>query len=230
MHNVEIGYRLRNQQLSLGTNLYGMFYKDQLILTGEINDVGSVLRENVPNSYRVGLELDGSWRISTKFLWNATAAFSRNKIKDYKEYLSLLDKKWDPIDAPQVVNTYKSTTISFSPSTVLSSEFQYAIIEPLRISLISKYVSRQYLDNTQAKERSINPFFVNNVRFIYNFTAFGIQNIDLNLAVNNIFNEKYETNGYTYGGVDAVTGTRLYGNNYYPQATTNFLLGLNIRF
>lgn len=230
MHNIELGYRLGKEKINLGANLYGMFYKDQLILTGEINDVGSVLRENVPDSYRIGVELDASWRITNKLTWNATAALSRNKIKNYKEYLTVLDEYWGDTGAPQVVKDYKSTTISFSPSTVLSSDIQYSFNAPFRVSLTSKYVSRQYLDNTEAKERSINSFFVNNLRFLYSFQAFGIKNIDANLAINNIFNEKYESNGYTYGGIDAVTGNRLYGNGYYPQATTNFLLGLNIRF
>jgi len=230
MHNIELGYRLGKEKINLSANVYGMFYKDQLILTGEINDVGAVLRENVPNSYRVGLEVDANWRISNQLTWNTTAALSRNKIKNYKEYLTVLDEYWGDTGVPQVVKDYKSTTISYSPSTILSSDFTYAIITPFRVSLTSKYVSRQYLDNTEAKERSINPFFVNNLRFLYSFSAFGIKHIDANLAINNIFNEKYETNGYTYGGIDALTGVRLYGNGYYPQATTNFLFGLNLRF
>lgn len=230
MHNIEVGYRFRKEKINIGANLYGMYYKNQLILTGEINDVGSVLRENVPNSYRMGLEFDGGWMITERFTWNATAALSRNKIKNYKEYLSVLDDNWTNTGVPQVVKEYQSTDISYSPSTVLSNEFVYTICVPFRVSLTSKYVSRQYLDNTQAKERSIDPFFVNNLRFLYNFSAFGIKNIDANLAVNNIFNEKYETNGYTFGGVEALTGRRLYTNSYYPQATTNFLLGLNFRF
>lgn len=230
MQNIEAGYRLKQHNFNLGANLYAMFYKDQLILTGEINDVGSVLRENVPNSYRLGIEIDASWNITSKLTWNATAALSRNKIKNYKEYLNVLDENWSETGAPQIVKEYKSTTISFSPSTVLSSEIEYAFSNPFRVSLTSKYVSRQYLDNSQAMERSINPFFVNNLRLLYSFSVLGIKNIDANLAINNIFNEKYESNGYTYGGIDAVTGSRLYGNAYYPQATTNFLLGLNIRF
>lgn len=230
MSNIELGYRLRHEKIILGANLYGMFYNNQLILTGEINDVGSVLRENVPHSYRMGLEIDASWRITEKLNWNATAAFSSNKIKNYKEYLSVLDEEGNYTSDPQVIKEYKSTRISYSPSTILSSDLMYSINIPFKIGLTSKYVSRQYLDNSESRDRSINPFFVNNIRFLYSFSALGIQNIDANLAINNILNEKYETNGYTYGGIDAVTGARLYSNAYYPQATTNFLFGLNIRF
>lgn len=229
MHNIEAGYRWRTENINLGTNLYGMFYKDQLILTGEINDVGGSIRENVPDSYRIGLEFDGLWRVSSKFSWRATAGISDNKIKNYHEYLTVIDENWNETGAPQVVREFNSTTISFSPSTVLSNEFSYAPIKPFEISLSSKYVSRQYLDNTAETNRSVDPFFVNNLRFRYSFSIWDIKNIDANLAINNIFNEKYESHGYTYGGITP-NGDRLYGNAYYPQAETNFLLGLNIQF
>lgn len=229
MHNIEAGYRLRRETLNIGANLYGMFYKDQLILTGEINDVGGSIRENVPESYRIGLELDGAWQISKQFRWKATAGLSDNKIKNYTEYLSVMDEDWSELEEPQVEQQYRSTTISFSPSVILSNEFSYSPISPLEFAFASKYVSKQYLDNTQSNDRSVPSFFVNNIRMRYNFSLLGIKNIDANLAVNNIFNEKYVSHGYTYGGITP-DGTRLYGNAYYPQAETNFLLGLNIRF
>ena len=229
MHDVEAGYRLRQENLNIGANVYGMFYKDQLIQTGEINDVGASIRENVPDSYRIGLELDGAWQISKQFRWKATAGLSQNKIKNYHEYLSVMDADWNELDAPQVVKTYESTNISFSPSVILSNEFSYSPIKPLEFALASKYVSKQYMDNTSSDDRSIDAFFVSNFRVRYGFSILGIQNIDANLAVNNIFNEKYETSGYTYGGITP-EGQRLWGNAYFPQAETNFLLGLNIRF
>jgi len=229
MHNIETGYRLRRESLNIGANVYGMFYKDQLIKTGEINDVGGSIRENVPESYRIGLELDGAWQISEQFRWKATAGLSENKIKNYTEYLTVMDEDWNELDEPQVEQHYRSTTISFSPSVILSNELSYSPIRPLEFSVASKYVSRQYLDNTQSTDRSVDPFFVNNLRVRYNFALLGIENIDANLAIHNIFNEKYESHGYTYGGITP-SGTRLYGNAYYPQAETNFLFGLNIRF
>lgn len=229
MHNIEAGYRLKRESLNIGVNMYGMFYKDQLIATGEINDVGGSIRENVPDSYRIGLELDGAWQISEQFRWKATAGLSENKIKNYTEYLTVMDEDWNELDEPQVEQHYRSTTISFSPSVILSNELSYSPIRPMEFSVASKYVSRQYLDNTQSADRSVDPFFVNNLRVRYNFSLLGIENIDANLAINNIFNEKYESHGYTYGGITP-NGTRLYGNAYYPQAETNFMFGLNIRF
>ncbi|KGE14096.1 TonB-dependent receptor [Sphingobacterium deserti] len=230
MHNIEAGYRLRKENINIGANLYGMFYKDQLVLTGEINDVGGSIRENVPDSYRIGFEFDGAWKISRHFQWKATAGISENKIKNYTEYLSILDDNWDPTDAPQVTNVYRSTNISFSPAVILSNELSYTPITPLEFSLASKYVSRQYLDNTSSRERSVDPFFVSNLRLRYSFSLWNIENIDANLAINNIFNEKYESHGYTYGGIAQADGSRVFGNAYYPQAETNFLFGLNVRF
>ena len=229
MHDIEAGYRLRKENLNIGANVYGMFYKDQLIQTGEINDVGASIRENVPDSYRIGLELDAAWQISKQFRWKATAGLSQNKIKNYQEYLTVMDEDWNELNEPQVVKEYPSTTISFSPSVILSNEFSYSPISPLEFALASKYVSKQYLDNTASDERSVDAFFVNNLRVRYGFSVLGIKNIDANLAINNIFNEKYESHGYTYGGITP-SGQRLWGNAYFPQAETNFLLGLNIRF
>ncbi|UIR55520.1 TonB-dependent receptor [Sphingobacterium sp. SRCM116780] len=214
MQDVEIGYRFKNDVFNIGTNLYGMFYKDQLIPTGALNDVGSPLRLNIPDSYRIGLELDAAWKISNQFIWKATAGLSQNKINNFTDETSN--------------EFFKKTDIALSPSTILSSEFSYKPVQAFEIALLSKYISRQYLDNSSAKVRSIDPSFVNNVRAIYNFAAFGIKNIDLSLSINNILNEKYETSGYTWGYMDG--SSRKSFNFYYPQATTNFMLGLNIRF
>lgn len=227
MHNIELGYRLRGANYNIGANAYGMFYKDQLIATGALNDVGSAIRQNVPDSYRAGIEFDGGWIISPQFEWRATAALSTNKIKDFVEYISIYDENWDL--AGQQVNHYESTNIALSPSTVLSNDFTYRPIQPLAFSLTSKYISRMYLDNTSSIDRSIDPSFVNNLRAVYTLSALGLERIDLNLAVNNVFNTKFSTSGYTWGSIDP-SGNHNFFNFYYPQATTNFLLGLNIRF
>lgn len=229
MHNIEAGYRLRRESLNVGANVYGMFYKDQLIASGQINDVGAVIRENVPHSYRMGVELDAAWQISEQFRWQATAALSENKIKNYTKYFDVMDEDGNYLDAPQVEQHYRSTNISFSPSVILSNAFSYSPIQALEFALTSKYVSRQYLDNTQSKDRKVDPFFVNNLRMRYSFSLLGIKNIDANLAVNNILNEKYVSHGYTYGGITP-TGEHIDYNFYFPQAETNFLFGFNIRF
>ncbi|MFD2902997.1 TonB-dependent receptor [Sphingobacterium anhuiense] len=214
MQDIEAGYRFNNETFNIGTNFYGMFYKDQLIPTGALNNVGSPLRMNIPNSYRIGLEVDAAWKISAYFDWKATAGLSQNKIKNYTDETS--------------GEFIKKTDIALSPATILSSEFTYRPLRSVEIALLSKYISRQYLDNSSAKLRSIDPSFVNNIRAIYNFSILGLKNIDLGLTVNNILNEKYQTNGYTWGYMDGTS--RKYFNFYYPQATTNFMLSLNVKF
>lgn len=216
MQDIEIGYRFTNTKFNIGLNGYGMFYKDQLIPTGEISDTGSPIRQNVKDSYRIGLEFDGAWNINKQLNWKATATFSQNKIKNFEEVIGDLRI------------SYPKTDIALSPNTILSSNFSYSPIEPLTFSLLSKYVGRQYLDNSSAKERSISSYFVNNLLANYNFTALGIKDINLSLQINNILNEKYETNGYTFGWMEG--DTRKYYNFYFPQAPTNFMLGLNIKF
>lgn len=214
MQDIELGYRFRNDAFNIGTNFYGMFYKDQLIPTGALNDVGSALRMNIPDSYRIGLEFDAAWKISNQFEWKATAGLSQNKIKNYTDETS--------------GEFIKKTNIALSPATILSSEFSYAPVPSFQIALLSKYISRQYLDNSSAKERSIDASFVNNVRASYSFSILGVKNIDLGLTINNILNEKYQTNGYTWGYMDG--NSRKYFNFYYPQATTNYMLSLNVKF
>lgn len=223
MQDIEIGYRFTNTKFNIGLNGYGMFYKDQLIPTGEISDTGAPIRQNVKDSYRIGLEFDGAWNISKQLSWKATASFSQNRIKNFEEIVKDINGV-----SPDTKIFYPKTDIALSPNTIISSNFSYSPIEPLTFSLLSKYVGRQYLDNSSTEERSISSYFVNNLLANYNFTALGIKNISATLQVNNVLNEKYETNGYTFGGMDG--DTRKYYNFYFPQAPTNFMLGLNIKF
>lgn len=223
LKNIEAGYRIRGKSFNLGANGYAMLYRDQLILTGRINDVGSAIRQNVPDSYRIGIELDAQWQPASPLTWAVTATVSRNKIKNFTEYVDLHDY------SGQQEIFYESTNIAMSPSFIGSSELAYRPLPSAEIALISKYVSRQYMDNTSADERSLDAFFVNNLRLTYNTKFQGIKNIGITLLVNNIFNEKYEANGYTWGYINEA-GSRQFFNYYFPQATTNFLLGLNLKF
>ncbi|WP_370635345.1 TonB-dependent receptor [Pedobacter sp. Leaf170] len=222
LNDLELGYRFKNSKLNLGANAYGMFYKNQLVVTGKINDTGGNYRQNVDNSYRLGIELDGSYTFNKFFALNANAAFSRNKIKNFIEYYDDYD------NGGQVVNNYELTDISYSPAAVLFGEIVYKPIKGFAIALQSKYVSKQYLDNTQNNDRTINGYWVNNARLGYNFKFAGVKNVNLGLLVNNLLNKKYESNGYTYGYL--LGGSRTTENFFYPQAGTNFLLNLNVKF
>jgi len=222
LNDIELGYRYKENRFNFGANLYGMFYKNQLVVTGKINDVGGNYRQNVDKSYRLGIELDGSYLISKQFVLNANAAFSRNKIENFVEYYDDYDH------GGQVVNQYELTDISFSPRAVLFGELVYKPINGFALALQSKYVSKQYMDNTQNSDRTINGYWVNNLRFGYDFKFAGLKNVNLGLLINNIFNKKYESNGYTYGYLSG--GNRITENFFYPQAGTNFLLNLNVKF
>lgn len=222
LNDVELGYRFKNDEFNVGANAYGMFYKNQLVVTGQLNDVGASYRQNVDRSYRLGIELDGSYAISQQFVLNANAAWSRNKIKNFTEYYDDYD------NGGEVVNNYSLTDISYSPSAVLFGELVYKPVSGFAIALQSKYVSKQYLDNTQNNDRTINGYWVSNARLGYDFKFAGVKNVNLGLLVNNIFDKKYESNGYTYGY--QAGGSRVTENFFYPQAGTNFLLSLNVKF
>ncbi|SEA26734.1 TonB-dependent receptor [Pedobacter hartonius] len=222
LYDVEAGYRIKHTDFSAGVNVYGMFYKDQLVVTGKLSDVGASIRQNVPKSSRIGVEFDGSYTLSRYFLLNANAAFSRNKIKNFSEYIFDYDTE------TEVVNNYKNPDISFSPDAVVFGELVYKPLAGFAVALQSKYVSKQYLDNTQNESRKLNGYWVNNARLGYDFSFKGVKNMNIGLLANNILNKKYESNGYTYGYLGG--GSRTDENFYFPQAGTNFLLSLNVKF
>ncbi|WP_448104964.1 TonB-dependent receptor [Pedobacter panaciterrae] len=226
LNNVEAGYRFKNTDFNVGVNAYGMFYKDQLIFTGEINEYSDAYRQNVDKSYRIGLELDASYIISSHFAVNANAAFSRNKIKNYVDYVSEYDNDFNLINV-QATN-YANPDISFSPNSVIFGELVYKPVAGFAIALQSKYVSKQYMDNTQNESRKLDAYWVNNARLGYDFSLKGIKNINIGLLANNILNKKYESNGYTYSSIYPWGTTT--ENFYFPQAGTNFLLSLNLKF
>jgi iron complex outermembrane receptor protein len=226
LSNVEAGYRFKGDKFQAGLNAYSMIYKDQLVLTGAINDVGESIRQNVGDSYRLGIEFDASYTISDRFNVNANAALSRNKIKNYQDYVYEYDDNGDISNT--VVTNYAAPDISFSPAAVLFGELVYKPAAGFAIGFQNKYVSKQYLDNTQNESRKLKAYYVGNIRAGYDFSVFGIKHANLGVLVNNIFNRKYESNGYTYSSM--YQGATTTENFYYPQAGTNFLLSLNLKF
>jgi iron complex outermembrane receptor protein len=221
--NYELGYRKSWKKSAVSANLYYMDYKDQLVSTGEVNDVGAYNRVNVASSYRAGIELTGGLQLLQNLRWQATLTYSQNKIKAFTEYLD----NWD--DYTQIKIAHSNTAIAFSPDWIGSSLFSYTIINGLNIDLISKYVGAQYLDNTQNENRKLNAFFVNDIRAAYEFKVTKLFSaVRLGVQVNNILNVKYEPNGYTFSG--SMGGTRYDFNYYYPQAGTNVLTSLTLKF
>lgn len=219
--DIEFGYRTQQSNFNFGANGFAMLYKNQLINTGKLNDVGGQTRQNVPDSYRIGLELDARWQIVKNFAWTATATLSQSKIKEFTEYI------YDNIGTGSLVLNYKNTNIAYSPNFITSNEFAYSY-KKAGVAFVSKYVGKQNLDNTSTDGRTLDAFFVNDLRFTYNTALLGIKNVGLNFLVNNIFDVEYVANGYTFPDMNNGVVDRY--NYYYPQATRNFLLSLNLKF
>ncbi|NDC31246.1 MAG: TonB-dependent receptor [Bacteroidetes bacterium] len=225
--NYELGYRKTWKKSALSMNLYYMDYKDQLINTGQLNDVGAANRVNVPSSYRAGIEISSGVQLLQKLKWQATFTYSLNRIKEITEYLS----NSDDYSAPQIQVIHKDVSIAYSPSYIGSSLFSYQALKNFEVDLISKYVGKQYLDNTESESRKLNAFFVNDLRFTYGFEVNNLcKSVRIGLQINNILNVKYESNGSTYPGGISSTGVRTDYNYYFPQAGTNFMGNVVLKF
>ncbi len=225
--NLEAGYTYSGPRARFSSNVYYMQYRDQLVPTGELNDVGSAIRINVPNSYRLGLELEGSVRVNRWLQVGANAALSQNKILDYEYYVSASDADFNPIGYDTTF--FESTDIAFSPSLIFGSYVSLDVWKSLNVSLNQKSVGRQYLDNTGTRARSLDPFTVVDLRAEYTVTQFAaVKELKFNLLIANLFNAQYAPNGYTYGYL--VDGQLITENFYYPMAGTNFLAGVSLSF
>ena len=219
LNDFELGIK-KQGSLSLSANLYYMQYKDQLVPTGELNDVGSNIRVNVPDSYRLGLELSSGYRISEKLDWSANLTLSQNRIKEFTEIIYDYTNGFDIIE-----NKFEDTDISFSPSLIAASTLTAKITDKAKVSLLSKYVGKQYLDNTSNENRLIDAFFVNDILVNWDLGISNLKNASFNIQISNLLNTKYSSNGYTYG---YVFGDAVRENFYYPQAGTNVLIGLTV--
>ncbi len=196
LQNVEFGYRLTTNRFHLNANYYYMNYKNQFVLTGELNDTGAPLRANTGKSYRTGIELDGGIKLSDRWQVGANVTLSRNKIRKYVEFLEDYGDNFDTYEI--VKNEFKNTDISFSPNIIAGSQLSYLPLEGLQISLLSKYVGKQYLDNTANEDRSISSYFVNDLRIAYKLKPSFADHITVSFLINNFLDEKYESNGYTW--------------------------------
>ena len=222
LNNVEAGFRMQKGIWGISANYYLMHYKNQLVLTGQINDVGNSIRVNVPKSYRTGIELEGAIAFNSRLKWNANATFSQNKIANFTEYIV----NYDTGDY-DLVNHGKSD-ISFSPNVIAGSQFTYSPQKNLEFALLTKYVGKQYLDNTSNETRKLDAYFTNDIRMTWTIKPTWAKEITFNFLLNNVFSERYESNGYTYGYIAGETLTQ--ENFYFPQAGRNFLVGLNFHF
>ncbi|MFT6054692.1 MAG: iron complex outermembrane receptor protein [Roseivirga sp.] len=226
LNNLEMGYRLIKTNFALEVNYYLMDYRNQLVLTGELNDVGSGIRTNVPDSYRTGIEIQLAGRLAKGLSFNGNISLSENKIRRFSQVL--YDYGADFSEFNEVVSEFEDTNIAFSPSVVAGGQLSYEVSTDFSVTLLSKYVGEQFLDNTSNQDRKIDAFFVNDLRLNHTFHPKFMQELNLSLLVNNIFDIEYESNGYTFGYFGG--GNEVRENYLYPQAGTHFLLSLGLRF
>lgn len=223
MHDFEFGYTYQTYQFTAGFNYYYMYYIDQLILTGQINDVGSPIMVNARNSYRSGIEFTTTIILNDFLKWNANATVSKNKISDFKEYID----NWETWT--QDTNNLGTTNIAFSPSFIANSNIEVTPVKNLNIFLSSQYVGKQYIDNTSSSDRKLNPYFVTNLTFDYTIKPKFMREINLTFTVNNLFNEKYESNAWVYSYI-YYDKKRYTMDGYFPQAGINYLFGMVLKF
>jgi iron complex outermembrane receptor protein len=178
------------------------------VLTGRLDNVGSPIRANVGKSYRTGIELSGAIRISDQLMWNANLTWSSNKNKDFVVDAADLTKK-------------KNTSIILSPEWIGASQLEWKAFPRFQASLMSKYVGKQYLDNTENDDLTLDPYLLNDLRLTYSLTPKGMTSLELSVLVNNIFDVSYSSNGATYG--DGVA-------YYFPQAGRNLMGMVTVRF
>lgn len=222
LFDYEAGYEFHISGLSLRTNLYYMNYHDQLIMTGQINTVGVPIVTNVPKSYREGIEIEAGIRILSNLSWNANVSFSRNIIPEFIDYTD----NWDTsIQAHQVL---KNKTISFSPSVIAGSVLDYAPSQDLHLIFSSKYVGKQYIDNTQSKDRMLDAYLVQNASILYTLKNRLFRDLSFQFMVNNLFNAMYETNAWVYKYIEG--GSVRMMDGYFPQAGINYMFKLGIKF
>jgi len=222
----EVGYKLSTRNAFLNANAYFMDYKDQLILTGQINDVGAYARVNVPNSYRAGIELDGGYMLTEQIGLAANLTLSQNKIQEFTEYVDEFDAAFNYLGQREIV--HENTDLAFTPNIIASGVINYEPINGLMLQWMSKYVGDQYLDNTMNETRKMDAYFISNFRVQYEINNVIFNKITFGLLLNNVFNHMYENNGYTWGYI--YDNDRVSENFYYPQAGRNFLARVAIQF
>jgi len=205
LNDFELGWRFNSEKFQLNSNFYYMGYKDQLILTGTLDDVGSPIRSNSEKSYRLGFEVDATIKLSEKFILRPNFTLSSNK----------------NVDLDVEGQNYGTTSIAYSPEVIAGNIIVYSPIDNLHLSLLQKYVGEQYMNNIELPDAKLADYFVNDLNVSFEIKPNSIfKSIMITGLVNNILDKKYVSNGYMYDVYPY----------YYPQAGINFLAGLTLKF
>ncbi|MGY0425352.1 MAG: TonB-dependent receptor [Polaribacter sp.] len=210
LNDYEFGWRLKSETIKLNANVYYMKYKNQLVLTGALNDVGAPIRASSGNSYRLGLEMDATITLSEQLSLKPNAAISKNKNKNFF------------IEEKGIAKSLGNTNLSYSPDVILGNILLYKPLDNLQFSFLSKYVGKQFLNNIDDKNSQLDSYFTSDFNLVYQLKPTKIfKSIIFTGLINNVFNKKYVSNAVDYGG------GYIY---YYPQATINFLVGVTLKF
>jgi iron complex outermembrane receptor protein len=223
LNDFELGWRYLSDKIKLNANAYYMKYQDQLVLTGELNDVGSPIRTNSGDSYRLGVELDATLQLSEKWVLQPNVTLSQNKNNNF--YFT----------RDGVLQNLGNTNIAYSPNVVAGNRLSFIPVKDFQISLLSKFVGEQYMANIDSKGSKLDSYFVNDFNVSYEFRPKTIfKSILVSALVNNVFNLKYVSNGFFYTYDDDYSNPpavkTIEGAGYYPQAGINFLAGLTLKF
>jgi iron complex outermembrane receptor protein len=221
LYNLEVGHRFQHGKWAFNATYYLMYYHDQLILTGQINDVGGYTRTNAKKSYRTGLEIEASYQATKWMTILAGGTYSANKIIDFTEYVDDYD------NGGQIAIQHKNTDIALSPNLIASFGLNFEPIKNFNLRLTGKYVGKQYLDNSQDNARSIEGYYLMNFTMSYLWKIPKITGVEFGLQVNNLLNKMYENNGYTYSYI--YNQQTIKENFYFPQAGINFMGRICIR-
>lgn len=223
LFDYELGWKYNSKKVRFTANAFYMRYVDQLVLTGALNDVGAPIFTNSGNSYRLGLEIESVIRLSEKFLISPNFTVSQNKNEDFI------------FQRDGVIQNLGSTNIAFSPNFIAANRLTYIPVKNLQLSFLSKFVSEQFMGNIDSESSKLDAYFVNDLNVTYEIKTNKIfKSIQFNALINNIFNLKYESNGYFYTFDDDFsspgTVTTIEGAGFYPQAGINFLAGVTLLF
>ena len=218
----ELGWKYNSEKFFFNSNLYYMGYKNQLVLTGALDDVGSPIRENSGKSYRTGIELESVYKATNKLNISANISFSENKNVDYKTNYN------------GVITDWGDTDISFSPNVISSAGIQFSASQDLTFTLLNKFVGNQYMSNTESNISKLSSYSTTDLNILYTIkNSAYFSEIIVTAMINNIFNKEYVSNGYYYTYDDTWSDpnliTTIEGTGYYPQAKRNFLLGLTFK-
>ena len=237
LYDTEIGYKYTNRRLVFNVNLFNMKYDNQLIKTGEINDVGYFTSKNIKSSFRRGAEVEGAFIVNEKLNISGNLTISENKVDSFTQYID----NWDTWGQSQIF--HKNSDLAFSPNIIWAAQANYNLNKRTKVIFNSKYVGEQYIDNTSSRERMLNDYLISNLQVDYHFNNYLLKDAKISFLINNLFNIEYVSNAWIYRYItntfdpresDDFTSLASDGiydmAGYFPQAKRNYLLGLTLGF